>query len=162
GLRLPGGRDRRQPPAGAPRRGRPLRRSREARRAGGRAAARAELADAPGRDAGRGPRQRGPAHLGGGGGSDAVRDRVGRPPRGRGVITSPLGASATAPRQAFLRRLARHARLTWASYRMRPSPPFLVLFVNSICNMQCEHCFYWRSLNRRDDLTGEELVTLSR
>lgn len=62
----------------------------------------------------------------------------------------------------LLGRLARHARLTWASYRMLPSPPFLVLFVNSTCNMQCEHCFYWRSLNRRDDLTTDELVLLSR
>jgi MoaA/NifB/PqqE/SkfB family radical SAM enzyme len=27
--------------------------------------------------------------------------------------------------------------------------------------MKCEHCFYWRNLNRRDDLTLEELVALS-
>ena len=27
--------------------------------------------------------------------------------------------------------------------------------------MQCEHCFYWTSLNKKDDLTLDELVTLS-
>jgi MoaA/NifB/PqqE/SkfB family radical SAM enzyme len=35
------------------------------------------------------------------------------------------------------------------------------LFINSICNMKCEHCFYWRQLNSPDDLTFEELVSLS-
>jgi MoaA/NifB/PqqE/SkfB family radical SAM enzyme len=42
-----------------------------------------------------------------------------------------------------------------------PAPPFLILFINSICNQTCEHCFYWRNLNRRDDLTVEELRQLS-
>ena len=42
------------------------------------------------------------------------------------------------------------------------TPPFLVLFINSICNLKCEHCFYWRSLNQRDDLTFEELEALSK
>ena len=62
----------------------------------------------------------------------------------------------------FLQRLTRHARLTLTNYRSNPSPPFLVLFVNSICNMKCEHCFYWQSLNQRDDLTKDEIVALSR
>lgn len=61
-----------------------------------------------------------------------------------------------------LQRITRHARLTMANYRPKPSPPFLVLFINSICNMQCEHCFYWTSLNKRDDLTKDELFDLSR
>jgi MoaA/NifB/PqqE/SkfB family radical SAM enzyme len=59
-------------------------------------------------------------------------------------------------------RILRHARLTWENYHEQPTPPFLVLFVNSICNMKCEHCFYWRNLNSRDDLTTEELFALSR
>ncbi len=42
------------------------------------------------------------------------------------------------------------------------TPPFLILFVNSICNLTCDHCFYWRKLNQRDDLTFEELAALSR
>ncbi|MCC6927946.1 MAG: hypothetical protein IT358_12005, partial [Gemmatimonadaceae bacterium] len=58
-------------------------------------------------------------------------------------------------------RLARHARLTSYSYRDLPSPPFLVLFINSICNMKCEHCFYWTSLNKRDDMSAEEIFALS-
>jgi MoaA/NifB/PqqE/SkfB family radical SAM enzyme len=45
--------------------------------------------------------------------------------------------------------------------RKRSTPPFLILFINSICNLTCEHCFYWRNLNRRDDLTYHELSNLS-
>ena len=59
-------------------------------------------------------------------------------------------------------RLVRHARITYENYQDLPSPPFLILFINSICNQKCEHCFYWRNLNRRDDLTKEELFALSR
>lgn len=59
-------------------------------------------------------------------------------------------------------RIKRHARLSWHSYGRLQSPPFLILFINSICNMKCEHCFYWRSLNGKDDLTKEELFALSR
>ena len=59
-------------------------------------------------------------------------------------------------------RLVRHARITWQNYRDLPSPPFLILFINSICNQKCEHCFYWRNLNRRDDLTKDEIFALSR
>ena len=61
-----------------------------------------------------------------------------------------------------LERIRRHARLTWQNRRDLADPPFLILFINSICNQKCEHCFYWRNLNRRDDLTTEELVALSR
>lgn len=60
-----------------------------------------------------------------------------------------------------LDRITRHARLTAASYSPPKSPPFLILFINSICNQKCEHCFYWANLNRRDDLTTEELFALS-
>jgi MoaA/NifB/PqqE/SkfB family radical SAM enzyme len=61
-------------------------------------------------------------------------------------------------------RIRRHSRLTAMTYRgasTPPSPPFLILFINSICNQTCEHCFYWRSLNQPDDLTVEELRALS-
>lgn len=61
-----------------------------------------------------------------------------------------------------LERIVRHARITAQNYEELPSPPFLVLFINSICNQKCEHCFYWQNLNRRDDLSFEELVSLSR
>jgi MoaA/NifB/PqqE/SkfB family radical SAM enzyme len=61
----------------------------------------------------------------------------------------------------FFKRLGRHMRLTWQTYVGRPSPPFLILFINSICNQKCEHCFYWRNLNQKDDLTKDELFALS-
>ncbi len=59
-------------------------------------------------------------------------------------------------------RVARYLRITWRNHQDLPSPPFLILFINSICNMKCDHCFYWRNLNRKDDLTKEELFALSR
>ncbi len=59
-------------------------------------------------------------------------------------------------------RIGRHLRLSSLARGESPSPPFLVLFINSICNMKCEHCFYWQSLNGRDDLSKEELFALSR
>ena len=64
----------------------------------------------------------------------------------------------------IVKRIAKHARLNWHSLTSTPvpSPPLLILFINSICNMKCEHCFYWQNLNRRDDLTFDELVTLSK
>src|SRR5678815_612701 len=58
-------------------------------------------------------------------------------------------------------RIARHLRLTSYSYLDKPSPPFLILFINSICNMKCEHCFYWQQLNQPNDLSLDELVKLS-
>ena len=61
-----------------------------------------------------------------------------------------------------LDRIVRHARITAQNYEELPSPPFLILFINSICNQRCEHCFYWSNLNRKDDLTKEELFSLSR
>lgn len=60
-----------------------------------------------------------------------------------------------------LQRVSRHVRISSKVLEDAPSPPFLVLFINSICNMKCEHCFYWTSLNKRDDLTKEELFALS-
>jgi MoaA/NifB/PqqE/SkfB family radical SAM enzyme len=62
----------------------------------------------------------------------------------------------------FWSRAIRHARITLKNYGGAPSPPFLIFFINSICNQKCEHCFYWRSLNSKDDLTFDEIVGLSR
>lgn len=61
----------------------------------------------------------------------------------------------------IVERIQRHAKLTWSSFVVPETPPFLILFINSICNQKCEHCFYWKNLNRRDDLTFEEMVKLS-
>jgi MoaA/NifB/PqqE/SkfB family radical SAM enzyme len=60
-----------------------------------------------------------------------------------------------------LERVSRHVRISAKTLEESPSPPFLVLFINSICNMKCEHCFYWTSLNKRDDLTRDEIFALS-
>jgi MoaA/NifB/PqqE/SkfB family radical SAM enzyme len=61
----------------------------------------------------------------------------------------------------FVRRLMRHTRLSINNYVPKPSPPFFVFFINSICNMKCEHCFYWTSLNKKDDMSKEEIFALS-
>lgn len=64
----------------------------------------------------------------------------------------------------LLNRITKHARINWENLSIPdvPSPPFVILFINSICNMKCEHCFYWQSLNSPDDLTFEEIVDLSK
>src|SRR6266849_10615378 len=60
-------------------------------------------------------------------------------------------------------RIQRHTKLSWSavSHHQGQTPPFLIVFINSICNLTCEHCFYWRNLNQRDDLTFEEFRKLS-
>ncbi len=37
----------------------------------------------------------------------------------------------------------------------------VILFVTSVCNARCRTCFYWLELNRKGDLTLEELTKLS-
>jgi MoaA/NifB/PqqE/SkfB family radical SAM enzyme len=60
-------------------------------------------------------------------------------------------------------RIARHIRLTQraAQHHEGQTPPFMIVFINSICNLTCEHCFYWQNLNQRDDLSFEEFRKLS-
>jgi len=64
----------------------------------------------------------------------------------------------------ILSRMGRHARLSLRArgHHQGETPPFLIVFINSICNLTCEHCFYWRNLNQRNDLTYEEFEKLSR
>ncbi len=63
----------------------------------------------------------------------------------------------------IVRRIAKHVRIDLQNLGIPQvsSPPFIILFINSVCNMKCEHCFYWQQLNQPDDLTFEELTTLS-
>ena len=61
----------------------------------------------------------------------------------------------------IIARVTRHINITIKNYQELPSPPFLILFITSICNMKCEHCFYWRNLNGKDDLTKKEIYDLS-
>ena len=60
-------------------------------------------------------------------------------------------------------RVKRHVQLSAQalSHKPRQTPPFMIVFINSICNLTCEHCFYWRNLNQRDDLTYDEFEALS-
>lgn len=63
-----------------------------------------------------------------------------------------------------LNRISRHLRLMKQARgkgQPLPTPPFLILFINSICNQKCDHCFYWESLNRKDDLSVDEMRALS-
>ena len=64
---------------------------------------------------------------------------------------------------SLIKRIDRHMKLTYKSSRPkeRKTPPFMILFINSICNLTCEHCFYWRNLNSRDDLAVDEIEKLS-
>jgi MoaA/NifB/PqqE/SkfB family radical SAM enzyme len=64
---------------------------------------------------------------------------------------------------SLISRIVRHSRISKRAlgHRKGETPPFLIVFINSICNLTCEHCFYWRNLNRRDDLTFEEFERLS-
>ena len=38
----------------------------------------------------------------------------------------------------------------------------VIFFVTSVCNAKCRTCFYWEELNRRGDLTWDEIQTLAR
>lgn len=60
-------------------------------------------------------------------------------------------------------RVARHTKLSIkaVNQRKRQTPPFMIIFINSICNLTCEHCFYWKELNQRNDLTLKEFEKLS-
>ena len=64
---------------------------------------------------------------------------------------------------SIVSRISRHTKLSLkaAKYQERQTPPFMIVFINSICNLTCEHCFYWQKLNQRDDLTFAEFEKLS-
>lgn len=64
---------------------------------------------------------------------------------------------------SLVSRIGRHTKLSIkaAKYQKRQTPPFMIVFINSICNLTCEHCFYWKNLNQRNDLTFEEFEKLS-
>lgn len=65
---------------------------------------------------------------------------------------------------SIAQRITRHTRLSMAAanHRAGKTPPFMIIFINSICNLTCEHCFYWQNLNQRDDLTFSEFEALSK
>ena len=60
-------------------------------------------------------------------------------------------------------RVAKQAKLNWQKLALPavPGPPSLILFINSLCNMKREACFYWKQLNQRHHLDFREIVALS-
>jgi len=64
----------------------------------------------------------------------------------------------------LLQRVIRYARISGRGFSSSGEygPPILILFINSVCNLRCEHCVYWKNLNRKDDLTVEEILSLSK
>lgn len=47
-------------------------------------------------------------------------------------------------------------------YKRNSMPEALIFFVTSKCNAKCEHCFFWRDLNKsKGDLTLEEINKIS-
>src|SRR3989338_8676327 len=64
----------------------------------------------------------------------------------------------------LIKRIKRHISLSIqaASGGRRQPPPFLILFINSVCNLKCGHCFYWGSLNKNDDFTFDEVIAFAR
>jgi MoaA/NifB/PqqE/SkfB family radical SAM enzyme len=65
--------------------------------------------------------------------------------------------------ETLAQRAARHVRLAAQAHGLTPleMPAYLALFVNSTCNLQCEHCSVHTRLNQPDDLRFSELVKLS-
>jgi MoaA/NifB/PqqE/SkfB family radical SAM enzyme len=65
--------------------------------------------------------------------------------------------------ETLAQRAARHLRLAAQAHGLTPleMPAYLALFVNSTCNLQCEHCGVHARLNQPDDLRLSELVKLS-
>jgi sulfatase maturation enzyme AslB (radical SAM superfamily) len=64
---------------------------------------------------------------------------------------------------SILSRIERHTKLSIraATNSKKQTPPFMIVFINSICNLTCERCFYGKELNKRDDLKYEEFEKLS-
>ena len=60
-------------------------------------------------------------------------------------------------------RVAKQAKLNWQKLALPAvtSPPSLILFINSLCNMKREACFHWKQLNQQHGLAFHEIVALS-
>lgn len=39
---------------------------------------------------------------------------------------------------------------------------YLIFFVTNRCNAKCRHCFYWKNLNKKDELSLEEIGKISK
>lgn len=65
--------------------------------------------------------------------------------------------------ESLANKTLRHLRLAARAHGLTPieTPSYLVLFVNSDCNLSCDHCSVHGRLNQPDDLRLSELIKLS-
>lgn len=63
---------------------------------------------------------------------------------------------------ARFRDLTRYSGQFLKNVFLRDKLEFLILFTTSDCNCRCEMCFYWRELNKPDDLSTGEMEKISR
>ena len=61
---------------------------------------------------------------------------------------------------SLAKKTIRHLRLAARAHGLTPleTPPYLVLFVNSTCELSCQHCSEHAQLNQPDDLRTSEIV----
>jgi MoaA/NifB/PqqE/SkfB family radical SAM enzyme len=38
---------------------------------------------------------------------------------------------------------------------------YVIFFVTNRCNAKCKHCFYWKNLNKKDELSLDEIERIS-
>lgn len=48
------------------------------------------------------------------------------------------------------------------NYFTRSRPFEITVFLTSLCNFRCSHCFYWKELNKKDQLTLEEFQKIAK
>lgn len=53
-----------------------------------------------------------------------------------------------------------HYRLAKAVITNQPA--YAIFFVTSRCNLKCQHCFYWKELNNKEELSLEEFNKISK
>ncbi|MBI4698269.1 MAG: radical SAM protein, partial [Nitrospirae bacterium] len=39
---------------------------------------------------------------------------------------------------------------------------YLIFFVTNRCNAKCRHCFYWKNLNKKEELSLDEIENISK
>ncbi|MBU1930515.1 radical SAM protein [Candidatus Micrarchaeota archaeon] len=52
--------------------------------------------------------------------------------------------------------------LKYVFFKKTKGPVQLIHFVTSKCNAKCEHCFYWKNLNKNNDLTLKEIEKITK